>query len=388
MQFVPIFFFLGVAVYAQKIDKSDSVTDLITSAGYPAELHNVVTDDGYILSMHRIPNPGKKPIVLMHGLLATSAAFVTIGPKKSLGFMLYNDGYDVWMPNARGTTLSRAHQKLDPDRNPKFWNFSWHEIGILDLPASIDYVLNATENVSLRFIGHSQGTTVFFVLLAEKPEYNKKIITAHLMAPAAYVWNVRSPLIRTLEIFNTPLQRNAVEVGVQEFYPGGARISSLWKRSCQNINQPLYRMFCTRVIYLLGGANAKQFNFEYIRVIQKSFPGGSSAKQFDHFIQLVSSRRFSKFNYGPQKNLQIYKTPEAPEYDFRNITAKIFIYYGDNDYLITPKDVHQTASKIKNLQGMYRVQDRDFSHMDFLWANDCDKLLYTKVMKDLELGKN
>lgn len=58
---------------------------MITSAGYPAELHNVVTDDGYILSMHRIPNPGKKPIVLMHGLLATSAAFVTIGPKKSLG---------------------------------------------------------------------------------------------------------------------------------------------------------------------------------------------------------------------------------------------------------------------------------------------------------------
>lgn len=36
-------------------------------------------------------------------------------------------------------------------------------------------------------LGHSQGTTVFFVLLSMRPEYSLKISTAHLMAPVAYM---------------------------------------------------------------------------------------------------------------------------------------------------------------------------------------------------------
>ena len=30
--------------------------ELITSKGYPAELHNATTSDGYILGIHRIPH--------------------------------------------------------------------------------------------------------------------------------------------------------------------------------------------------------------------------------------------------------------------------------------------------------------------------------------------
>lgn len=59
---------------------------------YTPELHRVVTPDGYILEMHRLlgrnptSNNKQKPVVLlMHGLLASSAVWVLSGPEKSLG---------------------------------------------------------------------------------------------------------------------------------------------------------------------------------------------------------------------------------------------------------------------------------------------------------------
>lgn len=72
--------------------------------------------------------------------------------------------------------------------------FSWHEIGVYDLPANIDYILNATGQNKLFFIGHSQGTTSFFVMASERPEYNDKIAMMTALAPAAYLGNIKCPL--------------------------------------------------------------------------------------------------------------------------------------------------------------------------------------------------
>lgn len=53
--------------------------------GYPSEVHHAVTDDGYILELHRIANHGAMPVLLAHGLLDSSATWVMMGPNKGLG---------------------------------------------------------------------------------------------------------------------------------------------------------------------------------------------------------------------------------------------------------------------------------------------------------------
>ena len=67
---------------------------LIGGHGYPVETHKVVTKDGYILRMHRIPygrnsrQSGRRSAVyIQHGLLSSSADWVIAGPKKSLGII-------------------------------------------------------------------------------------------------------------------------------------------------------------------------------------------------------------------------------------------------------------------------------------------------------------
>lgn len=59
---------------------------LIAKYGYPAEVHQVTTEDGYILTMHRIRGKqGAQPFFLQHGLVDSSAGYVIMGPNVSLG---------------------------------------------------------------------------------------------------------------------------------------------------------------------------------------------------------------------------------------------------------------------------------------------------------------
>lgn len=103
-----------------------------------------------------------------------------------MAYLLVDNGYDVWLGNARGNVFSQAHKTLSTESH-EFWKFSFHEIGVYDLPAIINYALDKGNTTSLTYCGYSQGTTVFFVLLSMKPEFNSKISTAHLMAPVAYM---------------------------------------------------------------------------------------------------------------------------------------------------------------------------------------------------------
>lgn len=81
-----------------------------------------------------------------------------------LAYILADQGYDVWIGNARGNKYSRAHTYLDPDSGVDFWDFTWHQIGIYDIPAMIDYVLEQTGQKDMFYIGHSQVIYITFIL--------------------------------------------------------------------------------------------------------------------------------------------------------------------------------------------------------------------------------
>lgn len=68
----------------------------IKKYGYPAEVHTVQTEDGYILRLHRIPYGRKSPrtdeprppVLLMHGFLESSNGWTVLGADNSLPYLL------------------------------------------------------------------------------------------------------------------------------------------------------------------------------------------------------------------------------------------------------------------------------------------------------------
>lgn len=135
------------------------------------------------------------------------------------GYILADENYDVWLGNSRGNRYSCNHTKYHPFGSSKerrqFWSFSWHEMGYYDLPAVIDYVLFKTDKTDLQYIGHSQGTTAFFVMTSERTEYNQKIEMMHAIAPVAFLKHVISPPIRIIAPFVSVV---GVRIRIKGFY--------------------------------------------------------------------------------------------------------------------------------------------------------------------------
>ena len=75
-------------------------------------------------------------------------------------------------------------------------SFRINEIGVYDLPALIDYVLETTKQSSLHYVGFSQGTTVFFLMGSERSEYLSKVKLMSAFGPTVYMENPKSPIVK------------------------------------------------------------------------------------------------------------------------------------------------------------------------------------------------
>lgn len=62
---------------------------IVKNDGYPVEHHTVVTEDNYVLGLHRIPAEreakNKKTVLIVHGLVNSGVDFVMFGPHHGLG---------------------------------------------------------------------------------------------------------------------------------------------------------------------------------------------------------------------------------------------------------------------------------------------------------------
>ena len=72
---------------------------MVKSFGYPIEEHEVITQDGYILTLHRIPygvkstsTENRQPVILAHCLMGSSAVFAYGPTNNSLAYMLADAG--------------------------------------------------------------------------------------------------------------------------------------------------------------------------------------------------------------------------------------------------------------------------------------------------------
>lgn len=386
--FICFLLILHLACDAWKIyedpDDKLSVLELIASKGYPAEEHFVHTDDGYILTVHRIRSgfdklpvhSSPKPIVfLQHGLLDCSATWVVNSVNESLGYILADAGYDVWMGNVRGNTFGLNHERLSVS-DPKFWDFSWDEMAIHDLPSMINYALNHTNQKDLFYIGHSQGTMIAFSELSLNQDLAKKIKLFLALGPVAVVANIESPIKYLSNLGSYPDHQLIYSLfGRKDFLPSDIFIKWLAEKVCTNpVTTPLV---CDNIIFLLTGPS-KNINDSRISVYTNHAPAGTSVKNLVHYAQSVENRKHQMYDYG-KHNMKKYNKTTAPEYDISKVQVPVALYWAKQDWLADPTDVEYIRKKIPNIVDDFDCVD--YNHLDFLWAVNANKILYERMMK-------
>ena len=353
--------------------------DYIESFGYKLEEHETITEDGYELTIwHIFKNSStntNKVIYLQPGFVCTSWVFFQLG-ENSLPFMLIDQGYDVWIGNNRGTIFSWGHTSKDPDDlNGDYWDFSMDENVFYDLPAQINYVKEVSGAKKVHYIGHSQGTTLFYMLYMHNPKYVEssinKFVSLGSVPNIAYATfmpiQYLDKLYRLIEM-TRPITK-AIVFGVRE-----RKMFSEVCRRTPNLCEKTFEMASSLI-------PTKRINYETLYPFLYYYPGGTNSNTMLHWSQIHQQKKLVYFN--PDFN----KEKDAIPYDINVIKAwKIpaFIQRSDCDTFSSYEDVTELYDIIEDKSYIKLVDTKLYGHTDDLAAESAINDVYIPIINFLK----
>uniref|UniRef100_A0A8D2PDM0 AB hydrolase-1 domain-containing protein n=1 Tax=Zosterops lateralis melanops TaxID=1220523 RepID=A0A8D2PDM0_ZOSLA len=308
-------------------------SEIIRYHGFPSEEYEITTEDGYILDVFRIPagRNRKKPAVLLHhGILGDCTHWIFNLPNNSLGFLLADVGYDVWLGNSRGVTWSLKHKTLKPCQK-EFWQFSFDEIGKYDIPAELNFIMNKTGQKNVYYIGHSEGSAIGFIAFSTYPDLSQKIKAFIALAPVVTTTHATSPLVRLTQFPQSLIRVKAVSQGLYSFI-----LSQHWVSA-----------FITLLLCLQSRTDSYTGHF----------PAGTSVQNVIHCMAF----------YATDSLLPVLQTA-PPVYKIEEIKIPTAVWSGGQDTFADPKDMAKLLPRITNL--IYHEHFPTWGHLDFLWGLD------------------
>ncbi|OQR71899.1 lipase 3-like [Tropilaelaps mercedesae] len=133
-------------------------------------------------------------------------------------------------------------------------------------------------------------------------------------------------------------------------------------------------------------------NKSRLAVYSTHFPAGTSFNDLKHYMQLHKERRFAYYDFrDARKNSRAYGTVRPPEYNLKNVRAKMLIFYSKQDSFVSVRDGQRVVELFKD--NVYKSTGVElpysgFVHMDFLWSIQAKQQLYDLVierMKEIDL---
>ncbi|KAF6202092.1 hypothetical protein GE061_004489 [Apolygus lucorum] len=356
-----------------------NTTELLANMMLFSEEHTYTTEDGYILRMFRIPKIGATPVLFVHGFLGSSDLWLLTNRRNNMPTIFYDEGYDVWLMNQRGNVYSKRHVMLSSDPgNAEFWNFSFHEIGLFDLAATIDHILESTKSDSLLYVGHSMATAALMVLCSQRPEYNRKIRGAVLLAPVAYSMGQSKLPFITLVVNQASFFANIMyKAHTYEFLPfDETRIKLTYTLCASQVSM------CSLILKILFRTNIKNLVRDEIPIYLSRLSSGTSVKNYEHLGNIVSpGNNFTMYNYGPAKNQLMYGSPCPPQYNVGSVTVPLALFYSKQDPFLDSHSVAKLKANAPNVILDLRVSDPDFQHLDYLFGINSRPMVTDSILK-------
>ncbi len=414
-----------------------SIKDVVARNGYPFKRYQVVTQDGYILRLDRIPRPEAIGVVyLQHGVFDNSFAWVSSGTQ-SLAYRLHDMGFDVWLGNLRGTTCAdngRRHLNENlPSRD--YWHFSLNEHAMFDFPAFMHKIrtVKKTEGVAqpkITVVSHSLGAAVTLMYLvfrklgltrvptdfddydsfplptdsrpqnggsfsvsakrrrqgrggggggqSEPEDEEEAVVPEKDFVVAALLLSpagvhVKAPKLVYLMV---PLIETLLFfLPIYVFKAPSRGLGNMMAKVWEDVKQtPTAKFVLGLFTALLLGGEVESHPIHSIKP-QNVFEG-TSVTIYRQFVQIWRAGKFQAFDYGWAKNLKMYgsEKPLSVIDNYDKIDIPVAFCYGSGDPLISPENV-----KIH-----YRAMDPKLAS---LYEFDTGHLEFTVGLKDSHISK-
>ena len=426
-------------------EMNQTLENIVERHGYKLLVYHVITEDGYILDLHRVVPKnfieyfsnnndynndndtnmnivtdinnnnntnkpfirqhnfhinqsyarGRQPVIVLHGFLSSSIEFFINNfyqkdGRDNFGLaLLATNRYDVWLPNLRGNGVSNAHISIN-NTETKFWEFSLDEMAEYDLPAVIDVIVNETGHQNnINFVGRGTGGAIGLAMASLLPQVGQKLRTLVAWAPTVYVnwWKSRFNFLT----YFTPLL----------MIPGKYRYDC---RSLANIINEI----CTwklindpSCLYKAMYGQTNRMNVTRIPVIEHYGHSSTSNWFCAHTDQISNRDRFIRFDYYcKNRNLQKYNQSTPPDYPLHRLpteTLSVAIFYSYTDNWVSPDNAKRL---IDELRGYYRskperagkltevvVETEQWNHVDYVVGMGAYDLVYKRTIEILDSNR-
>lgn len=372
--------------------------DVITELGYPYEAIRVVTNDGYVLLLERIPRrDARKVLYLQHGIFDSSMGWVSNGVVGSPAFAAFDQGYDVFLGNFRGL-VSREH--IDKNISSRqYWKYSINEHAMEDIPAMIEKIheVKASElklsqpelaegndndqPFKLCALCHSMGGAgmLMYVItrrIEEKPHRLSRLV---LLSPAGF--HDDAPFIFTV-IENLLLLLAPI---LAPFVPGLYIPTRFFRMLLNKLARDFHHypavggLVQTVVSYFLGGDSSNWVGVLGTPHYNMNDMPGVSFRVGLHLAQMKHAKKFRMFDYGNASlNMEAYGSPEPldlGEY-FSLIDIPVDLVAGRKDQVIRPTMVKRYYKMMKDAGVDVSFNEFEYAHLDFTFSHREELLSY------------
>jgi len=366
-------------VYAKEVDNEGLCSQLIRPMGYPCTEFVVGTKDGFLLGLQRIPYGirdrgivkvgSRPPVFLQHGLFQGGDTWFQNSREQSLGFILADSGFDVWVGNVRGTRWSHGHVSLS-EHSKAFWDWSWEELAGYDLPVMIEFIYSVTGS-KVFYVGHSQGTIMAFAAFTQ-PEVVNMVAAAALLSPISYLNHITSSFARAA--VNLHLDQIMSSMGLHQINFRSNIGVQLVDYVCASEEAN-----CGDLLTSITGPNCC-FNSSRIDFYLEYEPHPSSTKNIKHLFQMIRKGTFAKFDYGLWGNLKHYGSLNPIDYDLSQIpeSLPLWMAYGGKDALGDFVDVNHTLAQLNSEPVLVSLES--YAHLDFILSVQAKADLYDSMV--------
>eukprot|EP01134_Creolimax_fragrantissima_P001458 CFRG1458T1 len=364
----------------KRVDKRTH-EQMVICAGYPFVSYDVVTDDGYIIKLERIPRYGaEKSVFLQHGVSDNAATFISSGTVGSLAYRLYDQGYDVWLGNFRGTDEDPKH--VDNLRPTEYWNFNPNHHALIDIPSCLESIRHtqevekaalggrSTDKRTLTLVAHSMGAAcaLMWATHARMNNRNHFLDKMVVMAPAGYhakipfLGRIFGPIMYTILPHLTFLH-------VLKWPNEVSRI--LVAKASEDIiaAKPFRRFMSLFLESLLGTPHTyEHYAFDAVHNFTFNTLTGTPKGVFYFFWNNYRQQRFLGYDYGPEGNLDEYGSEEPTDWmdNYDAIDIPTFFVIGLGDNLIYPENVAWQYYALKRFHPeLAHLKAVDSGHIDF-----------------------